>query len=102
MSINEKIFELLREKGLKQSDLAKKLDVTTGLITTWKKRGTTPPAEYLLRICEFLDISIYELLGENEDELTEEEQLLLTHFRKCSSGNQKVLLEATIGLSKHQ
>ena len=36
------------------------------------KRGTNPPAEYLTRICEFLNITIYELLGiENENKIQE-------------------------------
>ena len=63
MTINERLFDTLEKKSLKQSDLANFLELSTGQITAWKKRGTTPPAEYLINICKFLDISIYELLG---------------------------------------
>lgn len=63
MTINERLFNTLEEKSLKQSDLATFLQLSTGQITAWKKRGTTPPAEYLINICKFLNISIYELLG---------------------------------------
>jgi transcriptional regulator with XRE-family HTH domain len=62
MTINERLFDTLEKKSLKQSDLANFLELSTGQITAWKKRGTTPPAEYLINICKFLDISIYELL----------------------------------------
>lgn len=62
MTINERLFDTLEKKSLKQSDLASFLNLSTGQITAWKKRGTTPPAEYLINICKFLDISIYELL----------------------------------------
>ena len=63
MTINERLFNTLEEKSLKQSDLAAFLELSTGQITAWKKRGTTPPAEYLINICKFLNISIYDLLG---------------------------------------
>lgn len=62
MTINERLFDTLEKKSLKQSDLASFLNLSTGQITAWKKRGTTPPAEYLINICKFLDITIYELL----------------------------------------
>lgn len=70
MTINEKIFEEIREKKLKKADLARLLQVNTSVIATWEKRGTNPPAEYLIRICEFLNITIYELLGiENDNKI---------------------------------
>lgn len=99
MSINEIIFKTITEKGLKQSDLAKKLNITTGQVTAWKKRGTTPPAEYLIDICKFLQISIYKLLGEEEKELTSDEKQLLDNYRKCNEGNKQFILNAVAGLS---
>lgn len=72
MTINEKIFTEIKEKSLKKADLARLLQVNTSVIATWEKRGTNPSAEYLVRICEFLNISIYELLGiKNENKIQE-------------------------------
>ena len=72
MTINEKIFTEIKEKSLKKADLARLLQVNTLVVATWEKRGTNPPAEYLVRICEFLNISIYELLGiENGNKIQE-------------------------------
>lgn len=72
MTINEKIFTEIKEKSLKKADLARLLKVNTSVVATWEKRGTNPPAEYLVRICEFLNISIYELLGiENGNKIQE-------------------------------
>ena len=62
MTINERIFYTLEEKNLKQADLARKLNVRTSVIASWKTRGSNPPIEYAAQICEFLDITIYELL----------------------------------------
>ena len=75
MTINERIFFTLEEKRLKQSDLASSLQLSTGQINAWKKRGTTPPAEYLANICKFLDISIFELLDIEDDNMSEIERL---------------------------
>ena len=78
MTINERVFHILEEKKLKQSDLANYLGLSTGQITAWKKRGTTPPGEYFINICKFLNISIYELLDAEPD--CEIERL----YNKCS------------------
>lgn len=82
MTINERLFTFLEQKNLKQSDLAKYLNVTYSVITAWKTRGNNPPAEYIIPICEFLNISVNELLGVENDTntLDENEQELLSYF----------------------
>lgn len=75
MTINEKIFLTIEQKHLKQSDLAVFLGLSSGQITAWKKRGTTPPAEYLINICKFLDITIFELLGAENNSQSEIERI---------------------------
>ena len=67
MTINERIFYTLENKHLKQADLARKLNVRTSVIASWKTRGSNPPIEYAAQICEFLNITIYELLDINSD-----------------------------------
>lgn len=78
MTINEKIFSLIEQKQLKQADLAKKLNVRTSVIASWKTRGSNPPIEYAAQICEFLNITIYELLDIEPN--CEIERL----YKKCS------------------
>lgn len=96
MTVNERMFYLLDEKHLKATDLSKALKVRNSTVSSWKQRGTSPPADYLLRICEFLEVSLYFLLtGEEEKktaELTENETELLQNFKLLPEREQiKVL-----------
>jgi len=82
MTISEKLFAELDNKKIRQADLAKYLDVRNSVITNWKTRGTNPPSELIIHICKFLDISIFELLGE-KIEYTSEEQKIITAYKKA-------------------
>ncbi len=56
----------LDKKNKKPSELCDALGISDSTFSTWKKRMTDPPAKYILPICEFLSISYYQLLGEDE------------------------------------
>lgn len=72
MTVNEKIFEIMEQKNIKNADLAKYLNVKNNVITNWHNRGTEPPIKYIVPICELLNITVYELLGiENENKIQE-------------------------------
>lgn len=57
-----KIINVMEEKKLKYSDLAEYLGVSKSVVSAWKQRDTNPPLEYVVQICRFLNITIYELL----------------------------------------
>ena len=96
MTIIERICDVIEQKNLKTADLAKKLGIRHSVITNWKKRNTNPPIEYILHICEFLDISVDELItGESGDTLTPEEQALLAAYRRSDErGKRNIMKEA--------
>lgn len=102
MTINETMFTLMDKKNIKYIDLANHLNVNKTVVSNWKSRGNNPPADYIVPICELLNISVYELLGAEEKKLTDQEQLLLEQFRKCSDGNKQILLTAASGLSNQE
>lgn len=89
MTVCERIFQKIEEKKLKTSDLARILDVQQSVISNWKKRNTTPPMEYALFICEFLDVSIEWLItGKENQELTSKDKELLSYFRQLPEPEQ--------------
>lgn len=63
MNVIERIVQILEDKHLDQSDLCKVLDIRDSTFSTWKSRGTDPPAKYILLICEYLNVSANYLLG---------------------------------------
>lgn len=63
MNIINNIVQIMKEKKINQSELCLELGITDSTFSTWKIRGTDPPSKYILRICEFLDVSADTLLG---------------------------------------
>lgn len=66
MTILQRIFYEMNEKGLKQKDLAAIIGVPTSTISTWKSTNKNPPAEKIIEIADYLGVSVYYLLTGNE------------------------------------
>ena len=66
--ISEKIFELILRNGMTQKEFSEETGISQSTISDWKRKGTNPSADKILKICEVLKVTPYELLGENETE----------------------------------
>lgn len=86
MTINERMFEIMEKKGIKQTTLAEALETKQPTINKWKTRGTTPPMEYLPQICAVLDVSWeYLITGENRTpHYTADERSIIEEYRNCN------------------
>ena len=57
--------KVCKEKGLRNSDVSKATGVSKQTLSDWKKRNSTPKAETLKRIADYLGVSVdYLLTGE--------------------------------------
>ena len=95
MEINERIFALLDGKLRTEAQLAKFLGLSTGQISTWKKRKTDPPAKYITRICEYLEVPLSYLLGNTNysvEHLNENEKEFLNIIKKLASDRDQAKL----------
>lgn len=63
MTISERIFKILDDRGLSQKDLSDMTGIRTSVISDWKRKGTNPGSDRILKICEALDVTPEELLG---------------------------------------
>lgn len=91
MTINERMFAIMATKGIKDIELVRHLKKTTSLISAWRTRGTNPPAEYIIRICELLEVSPYYLLTGKEDPGTIPDLDVLEAFRAADPATQKII-----------
>lgn len=63
MIISERIFQLLKEKGISQKAFSDRTGIAQSTISDWKRKKTNPAADKILIICEVLGITPDELLS---------------------------------------
>lgn len=98
MIISERIFCILKEKGISQKAFSEMTGIAQSTISDWKRKKTNPTSDKLMIISKVLDVSLFELLGaneENEEHLVigknSEEYKFLEAYRSLET-NQKAML----------
>ena len=67
MEIYEKIFSRLQEMHMSQTELSKRTGIATSTISDWRKKKINPQSDKLVPICKALDVSLVELLCNEDD-----------------------------------
>lgn len=91
MTIANRLNELIAEKRIQKKQLAERIGVAASTLNTWLSRGEDFPAQYVIPICNVLEISAEKLL-EGRDvslpkipndyvQLSEEERFLIDTIR---------------------
>ena len=62
MEFNNKLYELRKQKGFSQEELANRLNVSRQTIAKWEVGESTPDMENLVAISELFEISLDELV----------------------------------------
>ncbi len=71
MNVYEKIFDRLAELHMSQIELSRKTGIATSTISDWRKKKINPQADKLVAICKALDMSLMDLLCDEEDKSNE-------------------------------
>ena len=66
MIISQKIFELIKARGMSQKDFAIKTGISQSTISDWKTKGTNPAADKIMVICDVLGVTPVELLSSGD------------------------------------
>ena len=67
MKIYEKIFARLEELHMSQIELSRRTGIATSTISDWRKKKINPQADKLVPICKALDMSLVDLLCDEEE-----------------------------------
>lgn len=67
MTIPQRIFETMKEKGITQSELSRKSGVSTSTISDWKNKNKMPSSNKLSAIAEALGVPIEYLVNDTLD-----------------------------------
>jgi transcriptional regulator with XRE-family HTH domain len=79
----------IKERGLTQDGIAKKLKVPVGTFKNWLLRQTYPDAREIVEIAGLLGTSAeYLVTGTDAAKLSEEERRLVKNFRKLSKSEK--------------
>lgn len=62
-TVSDRIFEVLKEKGMSQKEFSAKTGIAESTISDWKKKKTNPVSDKILIISEVLGVSPYKLLS---------------------------------------
>ncbi len=68
MQIYEKIFARLEELHMRQSELSRRTGIATSTISDWRKKKINPQADKLVAICKALEMSLVDLLCDEEND----------------------------------
>ena len=68
MTVSQKIFDILDTKGISQKAFSIATGIPQSTISDWRKKNTNPASDKILVICDFLDITPYELLSNITEE----------------------------------
>ena len=91
MTINEKIFKLIRDKGITQYRLSKDIGVSDGHISDWKIGRSSPTSERLVKLAKYFDVSTDYLLGLTDNPICSE---LQAACGRLTPDEQKTALES--------
>jgi len=58
MTISERIFKIMSERHISQSNFAKATGISGSTISDWKNKKTNPSADKIMAICEVLGIHL--------------------------------------------
>lgn len=112
MNISERIFSLITKRKLSQKEFSEQTGISQSTISDWKRKNTNPSADKILKICEVLQVTPYELLAEgdvgkkdNVDVLfavNEEEKMVLENFRTLKIRQKERLIGYMTALQENE
>lgn len=80
MTIGERLYNLRKEKGLSQEDLANELGVSRQTVSKWETGESSPDFDKIIPLCEFYGITSDELLSGKKDIIVAKEENIKSKY----------------------
>lgn len=95
MKFSERLSTLMESKGLKQSDICKATGIASSAMSYYVSGKSEPTFTNAIILASALGVTIDELAGNNELELTDDEKALIRSYRIADPrGRENILLLA--------
>ena len=88
MSIGKKLYELRKQKGLSQEEVADKLNVSRQTVSKWETDQSMPDFDKIVPICELYSITADELLMGIKKESEQESESALDSRKEKEKGKR--------------
>ena len=114
MRIGDRIFEILKERGISQKEFSKMTGIAESTISDWKRKGFNPSAGKLAAICDALNLTMEDLLGNKKEHaktdriadisfaLNDDEKNLIETYRELDEEFKRRILAYAIGLTQKE
>ena len=89
--IYNRIINLCKQHNIKITTLLKELKIAAGASTSWKKKGTIPSSDALIKLAEYFNVSIDYILFGKDPTFPAEYQSLISSYQELSKDNQQLL-----------
>lgn len=81
MVISDRVFELLKVKGMSQKEFSERTGIPQSTISDWKRKNVNPASDKIMIICEVLEISPSALLaGIGDDAYSTPEHIMIDKY----------------------
>ena len=94
MIISERIFKIMEEKDINQITFSRVTGISQSTISDWKRKKTNPAADKIMKICNVLGVSPYELLQDADVEGCEKQMDAVSDYVIISENSDKYKLLA--------
>lgn len=74
MEFNNRLYQLRKQKGLSQEELASRLNVSRQTVSKWEIGDSTPDMEKLAAISDLFEVSLDELILGKQPQVTKQEE----------------------------
>ena len=97
-----RIAFLRKQKGISQTELGKQIGAAQNTVCNWENGNREPDKETYIKLAEFFEVSVSEIMGVDTEELPEELIILNRAAKRMTDEKRKLLLDMARTMFKEE